>query len=116
VGSTETREGIIIDPGFETNLESKTVMKEIDQRKLQVRYIVNTHGHFDHTTGNGIMKKLTGAPILIHEYDAPMLADSAKNLPMMFGLRTASLPPADQMLHDGDIVQVGSVTLIPFGH
>jgi hydroxyacylglutathione hydrolase len=111
VSCTETREALIIDPGFETDLEAKTVLKEIDQRKLQVRYIVNTHGHHDHTSGNGIMKRLTGAPILIHEYDAPMLTDSTKNLSVLFGLRTASLPPADQMLHDGDIVQVGDTSL-----
>ncbi|MDH5712804.1 MAG: MBL fold metallo-hydrolase [Candidatus Bathyarchaeota archaeon] len=111
VSCTETREALIIDPGFETDLEAKTVLKEIDQRKLRVRYIVNTHGHHDHTSGNGIMKRSTGAPILIHEYDAPMLTDSTKNLSVLFGLRTASLPPADQMLHDGNVVQVGDTAL-----
>lgn len=111
VGCTETREALIIDPGFETKLEAKAILEEIDQRKLRVRYIVNTHGHSDHTAGNGTMKKLTGAPILIHEYDAPMLTDSTKNLSMLFGLRTTSPPPADQMLHDGDVVQVGNVAL-----
>jgi len=111
VGCTETKEALIIDPGFETDLEAETVLKEINQRKLRARYIMNTHGHHDHTAGNGIMKRLTGAPILIHEYDAPMLTDSSKNLSMLFGLRTASLPPADRMLHDGDVVQVGDVAL-----
>jgi len=111
VGCTETKEALIIDPGFETDLEAETVLKEINQRKLRARYIMNTHGHHDHTAGNGIMKRLTGTPILIHEYDAPMLTDSSKNLSMLFGLRTASLPPADRMLHDGDVVQVGDVAL-----
>jgi len=111
VGCNETREALIIDPGFETKLEAKAIVKEIDQRKLRVRYIVNTHGHSDHTAGNGTMKKLTGAPILIHEYDAPMLTDSTKNLSMLFGLRATSPPPADQVLHDGDVVQVGNVAL-----
>jgi len=111
VGCTETREAIIIDPGFETNLEAKAILKEIDERKLRVIYIVNTHGHSDHTAGNGTVKKLTGAPILIHEYDAPMLTDSTKNLSMMFGLRAMSPPSADRMLHDGDVVQVGKVAL-----
>lgn len=111
VGCTENREALIIDPGFEMDIEAKTVLKEIDQRKLRVRYIVNTHGHSDHTSGNGIMKRLTGAPILIHEYDVPMLTDSTKNLSMLFGLRTAPMPPADRTLHDGDIIQVGDIAL-----
>jgi len=111
VSCTKTTETLIIDPGFETDLEAKAVLKEIDQRKLRVRYIVNTHGHIDHTSGNGIMKRLTGAPILIHEYDAPMLTNSTKNLSVLFGLRAASLPPADQMIHDGDVVQVGDFAL-----
>jgi len=111
VSCTETREALIIDPGFETDLDARAVMKEIDQSKLDVKYIVNTHGHSDHVAGNGIVKRLTGAPILIHEYDAPMLIDSTENLSMLFGLRVASLPPADRMLHDGDVVRVGNIGL-----
>lgn len=110
VGCTETKEALIIDPGFDRNVEAERTLTEVDRHDLQVKYIVDTHGHPDHTSGNGVLKKSTGAPILIHEYDAPMLTEAGKSLAGLFGLRAAS-PPADRLLHEGDIIQVGGVNL-----
>jgi glyoxylase-like metal-dependent hydrolase (beta-lactamase superfamily II) len=109
VGCNETKEALIIDPGFDTELVAKRILREADQLELQIKYIVNTHGHSDHIAGNGIVKKLTSVPILIHEYDAPMLTKATENLTMLFGLRTVSLPPADRMLYNGDAIEVGEV-------
>jgi len=110
VGCTETKEALIIDPGFEGKKEAERVLREVNQHGLRVKYIVNTHGHPDHIGGNGIIKKATGAPILIHEYDAPMLIGGADNVSGLFGLRATS-PPADKMLHEGDVIQAGKIML-----
>lgn len=111
VGCNETKEAIIIDPGFDTGLVAKRILREAVQLELQIKYIVNTHGHSDHISGNGMVKKLTPVPILIHEYDAPMLTKATENLTMLLGFRTVSLPPADRMLHNGDTIEVGEVML-----
>lgn len=110
VSCAETREALVIDPGSEIVGENERILREVNQHRLRVKYIVNTHGHPDHIGGNGIVKKATGALILIHEYDAPMLTSGAGNLSRLLGLNVTS-PPADRMLHEGDVIQAGKIKL-----
>lgn len=55
-----TSEGIIIDPSWELD----EIMRLVQKNNIKIKYIVNTHHHFDHTIGNDTIKKETGAPIL----------------------------------------------------
>ncbi len=66
---TDTGEGIVIDPGDDL----LRITREISAHGLKIRYILLTHGHFDHTGAAKEMKKVTGAPVLIHALDAPGL-------------------------------------------
>jgi len=59
----DTGEAIILDPSW--NLDE--IQKVITRHNLKVKYIVNTHHHFDHTLGNEAMVKETEAKILQHE-------------------------------------------------
>lgn len=95
VGQVETREALVIDPGTDRETEAKKILKEIEFNGFKIKYIVNTHGHPDHTRGNKIFREATDAPILIHEYDTPMLKG----------------PLADKMLHEGDSVRVEGIVL-----
>ena len=110
VSCAETKEALIIDPGFEEKKDVAIVLREVKQQDLQVKYIVNTHGHPDHIGGNRAIKEATNALILIHKYDAPMLTDPTGGLPKLFGLHMTS-PPADKTLHEGDVIQTGKTTL-----
>ncbi len=95
VGDKDSGEAVVIDPGFDSESEAQQILDEIERNGLQIKYIVNTHGHPDHNGGNSILKNSSHAPILIHEADAPMLNE----------------PPADRRLHEGDIIEAGNVKL-----
>ncbi len=107
--SERTKDAIIIDPGFDDDFEAEKVYRFIESNNLKVRLLVNTHGHPDHTCGNGIVKNRFRVPILIHEYDAYMLQKSDK-IAEFFGLKVSS-PPADKILHAEDTIKFGDVTL-----
>jgi hydroxyacylglutathione hydrolase len=106
----QTKEAIMIDPGFDDQLEAESVCKPIDENVLTLKFIVNTHGHPDHTCGNGIVKKRFHVPILIHEYDAHMVGKSSNKIAELFEFKIPS-PPADMLLHDEDAVKFGKITL-----
>jgi len=70
--------GFLIDPGF----FDKRISSAIAKKGIRVKNIINTHGHFDHTSGN----KEFGYPVLIHKADGGTLKD-------------------------GDVIKEGSITL-----
>lgn len=59
----ETHDAIVIDPSWDL----QDVLQIIKKNNLKVKYIVNTHYHFDHTIGNEFMVKATGAKIIQHK-------------------------------------------------
>ena len=59
----KTGDAILLDPSW--NLDE--LQNIITRHNLKIKYIVNTHYHFDHTLGNKVMAKSTGAKIMQHE-------------------------------------------------
>ena len=59
----DTNEGIVIDPSWDLN----KIEQVITRNDLKIKYIVNTHHHFDHTFGNQALAESTGASIIQHE-------------------------------------------------
>ena len=106
LGCESTKEAVVVDPGD----DSDRILMALAKAELKVKYLVNTHGHFDHVGGNKRMKEATGAPIAIHPGDEPMLTELSHSA-AMFGLSAENSPPADLLLNDGDEVAFGEITL-----
>jgi glyoxylase-like metal-dependent hydrolase (beta-lactamase superfamily II) len=100
VNCQETQQAIIIDPGLDSYSEATQIFHYVKERVLEVKFIVNTHGHSDHVHGNATLKKTYNVPICIHVDDAYFISGLDENA-----------PPASVLMEDGDLVKFGNVTL-----
>jgi glyoxylase-like metal-dependent hydrolase (beta-lactamase superfamily II) len=106
IGDEESQEGLFIDPADDT----PRLLAEAKSHGLdKIKYIINTHSHVDHIMGNAEMAKKTGAKIIVHEEDAKALVRTPSHLLEMFSATHS--PPADILVKDGDVIQVGNVRL-----
>lgn len=104
IGCEETGKGAIIDPGG----SAERILDAVERMELDIVYVLNTHGHFDHTLANDEVVEATGAPLAIHEADAPALAHGGGA--SWFGMR-GSKSSADLLLTEGDVLKVGNLEL-----
>lgn len=81
-----------------------------DPQVKKLKYIILTHGHYDHIMGIAQVKEMTGAKLLVHEADAAMLADGKRSLAVFAGYQVETAE-ADRQLKDGDAIQLGTLTL-----
>jgi len=100
VSSQQTKDAIIIDPGLDFSSEANQIFDYITQAGLNVKLIVNTHGHPDHISGDAIFQEKYNAPICIHRLDAASLE----------GLENRNSPAA-VLLEDGSLIKFGNESL-----
>jgi len=104
ISSKEVEEAVVIDPGG----EGSQILNRLKEKNLSVKYIINTHGHIDHTAANPTLSEVTGAPILIHKDDASYLEDPVLSLRQFLGQRVDSIPP-DRLLEDREEFLLGNL-------
>ena len=98
VGSGLGQQGMIIDPGDDAG----QILSRVSRLKLDIKFIVLTHGHIDHTGALKEVKEATGSQVAVHVDDARTLND--RSLGIFLGISQPSLPPPDRLLKDGDEV------------
>ena len=103
VGCEETHEGVVIDPGG----HPERILDTIEQNNLTIRYVLNTHCHFDHMAANAEIVAATGAPLALHPAEIPLL--KAKGGASLFGMSIEDSPPPDIELEPGQTLTVGTL-------
>ena len=102
VACQRTREAMVIDPGE----EGPRILQLAESNGYKVKQIVNTHGHFDHIGANQPVKEATGAVLMMHEADLPLLQNARKHA-QAYGLTVSPSPDPDKFLNEGDVFSVG---------
>lgn len=86
IADEQTREAAVVDSSYNTD----EIIKTIKTQNLQLKYIVCTHGHSDHTAGNTELKSAFNAKIVAHRQSRSL---------------------RDIVVEDGDELNVGKIIL-----
>ena len=103
---------ILIDTAMpEATSQIKSSIEKLGFKIADIKYLINTHAHIDHTGGLAELKQLTGAQLIAGAADKPLLEGGYYP-----GRETAAelkFPAAkvDRTVKEGDIVSLGGVTL-----
>jgi len=106
LGDEETKEAVVIDPGG----DEEEILEALKYHGLNLKLVIDTHGHFDHVDANQPLKDATGAQIAIHKLDAHMLSQPSAEA-MFFTGNRLRLSEADILLKEDDVLTFGNFRL-----
>jgi hydroxyacylglutathione hydrolase len=104
LGDEVTHEAIVVDPG--DNIPE--ILARLQKHGLTLRQIVVTHAHIDHVGGAALLKKATGAPVLLNQQDLGLLGMMEMQAGWL-GIATPEVAPPDASAEDG--LAIGLATL-----
>jgi metallo-beta-lactamase class B len=103
---------ILIDTVMpEATSQIRATIEKLGFKLSDVRILLNTHAHIDHTGGFAELKDVTGAQMIAGEADKPLLEGGY--YPGLPDERELKFPAVrvDRTVRDGDVVRLGSISL-----
>lgn len=95
----ESKEAVLVD----CSAVDERVKNAIEEAGASLKYILLTHGHFDHIAGI----RPTEAKVVMHKADLKILNQSNLYLPA-FGIPEITIPEVNIFIEDGDTLNIGN--------
>ncbi len=102
-----TKDAVLIDPAGDFG----SIFKQVEKHNANIKYVINTHGHYDHTSGNSHVTSKTGAVLLIHQDDLRHLRDIKREECGLFSESEKNPGKKTLLLKDNDRILIGSTEL-----
>jgi len=104
IWDNQTKEAVLID----CSDYNENILTDVKTLNLTVKYILLTHGHFDHVLGVNEMKKALGAKTGLHKNDEVLTNNINEFGNIFIGLPEQETPKIDFNVKDGDVFEFGN--------
>ena len=84
------------------------VLLELKKQNAVLKYVLLTHGHFDHIGGLNDLPAET--KVLMHASDMEWVNEVNTYLPMI-GMPSMDVPKIDEFINDGDVIKLGNIEI-----
>ncbi len=110
VWDEDTKEAMVVDPGCSNDEEELALSSFIEERHLNIKYMVNTHCHIDHFLGCQFVKEKFNPAYFVPENDFPLL-QNAEAQASMFGIEIKTPPGPDDYLSERKVLTLGNSSI-----
>lgn len=110
----DTGEGLILfDSGYSHNYESLIdSIKKIGFCPEDIKYVIHSHGHFDHFGGGDRLRENYGAKILMSKVDTDLIKEMPERaLVHLAANADDKICWPDETIDDGDIISLGNTRI-----
>jgi len=103
----DTKNGVIVDPGMSSKKEEEMLFEFITKENIVVKYIINTHPHIDHISGNEFCIKAFNAPLVVHEAGMLIYKMAPKHA-TLYGFQNTTFPEPNLFINDEETLHFGN--------